>query len=53
VSQTKRNKQIGVSLTEDEYKAIREAAFQAEKSISHFIRESILKKIKFKEVKNG
>ena len=50
---TKRTKQIGVSLTDDEFKAIRESAFKAEKSISHFLRESILKKIKFKETKNG
>jgi len=49
----KRDKQIGVSLTKDEFKTLRLEAFKNEKSMSQFVRDIVLKKIKNKEVKNG
>jgi len=50
---TNRLKQVGVSLSITEFEAVREAAFIEKKSISQFMRDNILKKIKYKEVKNG
>jgi len=47
----KRDKQVGVSLSIDEFKLLRTEAFKSEKSMSQFIREIILEKIK--KAKNG
>jgi len=49
----KRTKQVGVSFSESELKALKLAAFEADKSLSNFIRDHILKKINYKESKNG
>jgi len=42
----KRDKQIGVSLSEDELKAVKKLAFEDDKSLSAYIRSLILKEIK-------
>ena len=42
----KRDKQVGVSLTQLEFQRVREIAFLKQKSISQFIRDILLKNIK-------
>ncbi len=48
----KREKQIGVSLSDQEYELIRKYAFFAKKSISRYVRDAVLEKI-YKEENNG
>ncbi len=49
LNENKRTKQVGVSLTMEEFEKLRKCAFVEKKSMSCFIRDTLFKEIKKKE----